>query len=59
MKPPKAKKPCRPEPKPRPEKIGYVSQLDRARCPICQSPMTLRIERHKGHYFHCQCHERN
>ena len=34
--------------------LDIGGQLDVARCPICDGPMTPRLDR-DGPYFHCRC----
>ena len=37
--------------------LDIAGQLDVARCPKCDGPMTPRLNR-QGSYFHCFCHVR-
>ena len=37
--------------------LDIGGQLDVARCPLCEGPMTPRLNR-QGSYFHCYCHAR-
>src|SRR4051812_14030539 len=37
--------------------LDVGGQLDVARCPLCDGPMTPRLCR-QGSYYHCLCHDR-
>jgi hypothetical protein len=37
--------------------LDIGGQLDVARCPLCDGPMTPRLDR-RGPYFYCFCHAR-